>query len=331
MHHTRLAVVELAKYMLKVTCIDAVAAIKLKDCQTDKPRNTFGVERGWKSVMPDREEDKARLRRKASQEAIALAMQSRWQEAVVVNQNIIDNLPTDIDAHNRLGRAYTELGEFAKAKEAYGKTLELDSDNAIAQKNLNRLSLLREPKAPVREERREVAPNLFIGEMGKAGVVNLQNLAPEEVLAQMAAGNRVNLKVRNGQLIVENEHGEYLGMVEPQHGLRLAKLMESGNKYTAAIVSMDHEKARILVRETFQHPSQAGRLSFPVKVMEGFLPHVRDTLLRHGTVEEEALEEADYAELEEGELLPDGFSIFEGVPPVDEEEGPMEEDLIEED
>jgi tetratricopeptide (TPR) repeat protein len=258
-------------------------------------------------------------------------MQSRWQEAVVVNQNIIDNFPTDVDAYNRLGRAYTELGEFAKAKEAYGKTLELDSDNAIAQKNLNRLSLLREPKAPVREERREVAPKLFIGEMGKSGVVNLQNLAPEEMLAHMTAGNRVNLKVRNGQLIVENEHGEYLGMVEPQHGLRLAKLMEGGNRYTAAIVSMDHERARILVSETFQHPSQAGRLSFPVKAMEGFQPHIRDTLLRHGTVEEEALEEADYAELEEGELLPEGFSIFEGVPPVDEEEGPMEEDLIEED
>ncbi|MBM4453847.1 MAG: tetratricopeptide repeat protein [Chloroflexi bacterium] len=282
--------------------------------------------------MPDREEDKARLRRKASQEAIALAMQSRWQEAVVVNQNIIDNFPTDVDAYNRMGRAYTELGEFAKAKEAYSKTLELDPDNAIAQKNLNRLSLLREPKVPMREERREVAPNLFIGEMGKAGVVNLQNLAPEEVLAQMAAGNRVNLKVRNGQLIVENEDGEYLGMVEPQHGLRLAKLMEGGNRYIAAIVSMDHDKARILVRETFQHPSQAGRLSFPVKAMEGFQPHVRDTLLRHGTVEEEALEEAELAELEEGELLPNGFSIFEGVPAVEEEEEmPLEEDLIEED
>jgi len=281
--------------------------------------------------MPDREEDKARLRRRASQEAIALAMQSRWEEAVVVNQNIIDTLPTDIDAHNRLGRAYTELGEFAKAKEAYGKTLELDPDNAIAQKNLNRLSLLREPKAPVREERREVAPNLFIGEMGKAGVVNLQHLAPEEMLAQMAAGNRVQLDVRNGQLIVENEQGEYLGVVEPQHGLRLAKLMEGGNKYTAAIVSLDHDKARVLVRETFRHPTQAGRLSFPVKAVEGFQPHVRDTLLRHGTVEEESLEYAEYADLEEGELLPDGFSIFEGIPPTDEEEAPSEEDLMEED
>ena len=84
--------------------------------------------------MPDREEDKARLRRKASQEAIALAMQSRWQEAVSVNQSIIELFPTDIDAYNRLGRAFMELGEFAKAKKAYNRALELDPNNSIAQK-----------------------------------------------------------------------------------------------------------------------------------------------------------------------------------------------------
>lgn len=117
--------------------------------------------------MPDREEDKARLRRKASQEAIALAMQSRWQEAVAVNQSIIELLPTDIDAYNRLGKAYMELGEFAKAKDAYGHTIELDPYNSIAQRNLQRLSLLPDSQISVKEERREASPDLFIGEMGK--------------------------------------------------------------------------------------------------------------------------------------------------------------------
>jgi len=268
--------------------------------------------------MPDREEDKARLRRKASQEAISLAMQSRWQEAVTVNQSIIELFPTDIDAYNRLGRAFMELGEFAKAKAAYSRGLELDPDNAIAQKNLQRLSLLSTSKIKVKEERREVSPDLFIGEMGKAGVLNLQNLAPREVLASMAAGNQVYLKVRGQQLIVESEHGEYLGLVEPPHGFRLARLIEGGNKYTAAIVNIDNITARVIIREVFQHPSQIGRPSFPVRAVEGFYPHVKDTLLRHGAVEEEALEEGEEVELEEGELIPEGFSIFEGVPPDDE-------------
>ena len=279
--------------------------------------------------MPDREEDKARLRRKASQEAIALAMQSRWQEAVTVNQSIIDLFPTDIDAYNRLGRAHMELGEFAKAKDAYSRTIELDPYNSIAQRNLQRLSLLPDSKVKVKEERREASPDLFIGEMGKAGVVNLQELAPKEVLAKMAAGNQVYLKVRGRQLVVENEQGEYLGLVEPPHGFRLARLIEGGNKYAVAIVNIDNNNARVIIRETFQHPSQVGRLSFPVKAVEGFQPHVKDTLLRHEAVEEEALEEGEYAELDEGELIPEGFSIFEGVAP-DEEPAIEEEEFIEE-
>ena len=274
--------------------------------------------------MPDREEDKARLRRKASQEAIALAMQSRWQEAVTINQSIIELFPTDIDAYNRLGRAFMELGEFRKAKDAYSHAIEQDPHNPIAQRNLQRLSLLRDKKVSVKEERREASPDLFIGEMGKAGVVNLQDLAPKEILAKMAAGNQVYLKVRGRQLAVENESGDYLGLVEPPHGFRLAKLMEGGNKYASAIVNIDNSNARVIIRETYQHPTQVGRLSFPVKAMEGFQPHVKDTLLRHEAVEEEALEEGEYPEMEEGELIPEGFSIFEGV--ASEEEAPIEEE-----
>jgi tetratricopeptide (TPR) repeat protein len=278
--------------------------------------------------MPDREEDKARLRRKASQEAIALAMQSRWQEAITVNQSIIELFPTDIDAYNRLGRAYTELGEFAKAKDAYSRTIKLDPYNSIAKRNLQRLSLLRATKVTVKEERREASPDLFIGEMGKAGVINLKDPAPKEVLAKMAAGNQVYLKVRGRQLVVENEQGEYLGLVEPPHGLRLARLVEGGNKYASAIVNINANSLRVIIRETFQHPSQVGRLSFPVKAVEGFQPHVKDTLLRHEAVEEEALEEGEFAELEEGELIPEGFSIFEGV--ATDEEPPVEEEFMEE-
>jgi len=278
--------------------------------------------------MPDREEDKARLRRKASQEAISLAMQSRWQEAVTVNQGIIELFPTDIDAYNRLGRAFMELGEFAKAKEAYSRGLELDPNNAIAQKNLQRLSLLPASKVKVKEERREVAPDLFIGEMGKAGVVNLQNPAPGEVLARMAAGNQVYLKVKGQRLIIENEQEKYLGLVEPPHGFRLARLIEGGNKYAAAIVNIDNSTVRVIIREVFQHPSQIGRPSFPVKAVEGFQPHVKDTLLRHEAGEEEAFEEGEEVELEEGELIPEGFSIFERVPP--DEEIMIEEEFPEE-
>jgi len=70
-------------------------------------------------------------------------------------------------------------------------------------------------------------------------------------------------------------------------------------------------------------------LSFPVNAVWGFHPHFKASILSHEAMEEEALEDSEDAELEEGELLPEGFSIFEGVTPVEEEA--TEENLMEED
>jgi len=53
-------------------------------------------------------------------------MQGRWKEAIAANKSLIESFPNDVDAYNRLGRAYMELGEYSRAREAYGRTLELD-------------------------------------------------------------------------------------------------------------------------------------------------------------------------------------------------------------
>jgi tetratricopeptide (TPR) repeat protein len=280
--------------------------------------------------MFDTSDEKARLKRQMTKEAIDLAMQGRWKEAISVNKAIIENIPVDVDAFNRLGKACMELGEYDQAREAYNSALELDSGNAIAKKNLSRLAQLKDLPAKTKEERRKAAPHIFIGDVGKAGVFNLHDVVPGPVLAKMSAGDQVFLKVQGQQLIVENEDGEYLGKLEPQYGYRLSRLIEGGNEYTSAIVSVDESRARIIIREVFQHPSQTQRLSFPARAFEGFRPHVKDSLLRQGGVEDEYLEEVeeiDYGDLDEGELLPDGFSILEERVPVDDL---ADDDLLEE-
>src|SRR3989304_8870339 len=93
-------------------------------------------------------DDRTRIRRQRAEQAIQLAMQGQWEEAAKVNRIIIDVFPNDVDAYNRLGKACTELGRFAEAREAYGKALGLDPHNSIAQKNLARLSSLGEAAAP---------------------------------------------------------------------------------------------------------------------------------------------------------------------------------------
>jgi len=230
--------------------------------------------------MAYQEEEQVRLRRQRSKQAIALAMQGRWREAVAANQEIIASFPNDVDAYNRLGRAYIELGEYAPAREAYSRAIELDPYNVIAQKNLRRLSYLGEAASGSEADSDRAEPQYFIEETGKAGVVNLYRLAPQGTLARMVAGDRVYLKVDGSGLTVENARGEYLGQVEPRHSQRLVKLMAGGNQYTAAIVSSAEDRVLVLIREVYQDPSQAGLLSFPPKGGESLRPYLSDTMLR---------------------------------------------------
>ncbi len=230
--------------------------------------------------MAYQEEEQARLRRQRSKQAITLAMQGRWREAVAANQEIIASFPGDFDAYNRLGRAYIELGDYSLAKEAYERAIELDPYNIIAQKNLNRLSYLRKAEAGPGADSDRVEPQHFIEETGKTGVVDLYRLAARGTLAKMVAGDRVYLKAEGANLNVENGRGEYLGQVEPKYSQRLVKLMAGGNRYSAAIVSSAEDKVKVIIREIYQAPSLVGQLSFPPKGVEGLRPYLSDKMLR---------------------------------------------------
>jgi tetratricopeptide (TPR) repeat protein len=243
--------------------------------------------------MAYQEEEQVRLRRQRSKQAIALAMQGRWREAVAANQEIIASFPHDVDAYNRLGRAYIELGDYAQAKEAYQRAIEFDPYNVIAQKNLRRLPYLGEAGSEADSDRAE--PQYFIEETGKAGVVSLYRLAPTGVLARMAAGNKAYLKVDGPGLTVTNARGEYLGQVEPRNAQRLIRLMEGGNQYTAAIVSAAEDRVLVIIREVYQDPTMAGQLSFPPRGGESLRPYLSDKMLRRELehIETEAEEPAE--------------------------------------
>ncbi len=243
--------------------------------------------------MSYHEAEWTRLRRQSSKQAIALALQGQWREAVAANKSILENFPKDVDAYNRLGRAYLELGEYALAREAYESALKFDSYSTIARKNLDRLSHLGEAGVGAGGDFHKVEPQQFIEEVGRAGAVKLYRLAPPEILARTAAGARVNLKISGSSLMVENSRGEYLGQVEPKHSHRLIKLMEGGNKYTAAIISSTEEAVTVIIREVFQDPSQMGRLSFPPRGVESVRPYIEerigDRIIRREIEYEEAL------------------------------------------
>lgn len=264
--------------------------------------------------------EKAKLRRHRTNEAIALAMQSRWEEAVAVNKSIIEMFPDDADAYNRLGKALTQLGRYGEAKEAYKHALEVEPDNSIAKRNLERLSHVDEVRTRQKGSK-QVSSHLFIEETGKTEVTNLYQLAPRQVLAKIAPGDPVHLKAKGRRLTVESVDGDYIGEIEPKLGLRLIKLMEGGNKYSAVITRISDDKGKVMIKEVYQHPSQAGRPSFPPRATDDFRPYVKGSMLRYELEDEEEALEDEYSGEWEGEehLREETASLNDGISLVEDE------------
>ncbi len=209
-----------------------------------------------------RTEDREKLRKDRAKQAVALAMESRWSDAVEVNASLVRDFPDDLEAYNRLGKALSELGRNREAIAAFQRALEISPYNSIAKKNLGRLMELGE-EAPQSKAPAGKAARTFIEERGKTGVTSLLNVANQKVLLKMAPGHPVDLNVGGGVLKVANSAEEHLGQVEPRLASRLIKLMKGGNRYEAVVTHVGQQELFVLLREVYRDPSQAGIASFP--------------------------------------------------------------------
>ncbi|MFC1945956.1 tetratricopeptide repeat protein [Chloroflexota bacterium] len=256
-------------------------------------------------VMPIEDEKLLRHKQQRGEQAIGLAMQGRWREAAEANREILETFPDEVDACNRLGRAYIELGEREQAQEAYSRALQIDPYNSIAKKNLQKLAYWEDAAKPAEPvEGRRLAPQHFIEEIGKSAVTALQTPAAREVLARIHTGEPVYLRAEGVRLIAESEGGTFLGQVEPRQAQRLIRLIEGGNRYSAAVINVTESTMSIIIREEYQHPDQAGRISFPPRGPEEMRPFPVERVLK---VEESDSDESGFTVIggDEVEVLPE--------------------------
>ena len=262
-----------------------------------------------------------RLRRQLGESAIAHATRGEWEEAVDANRQLLE-LGPDMDGYNRLGKALAELGRHGEALEAYEHALERDATNRIAQRNVERLRLLSAATKPVAKgrKRQEKAPaTVFIEEMGKTGRARLINLGGPRVLAPLSPGDAVEL-VAEGEELVARVGTATIGSVEPRIASRLLKLMASGNRYEAAITTVHEAGAELLIiiREVFTHPSNFGKVSFPMATAGGggVRPYIKGSALRYDDDDEQEEVDEDVEEVEELDTTLPEYS----AEPEDEEE-----------
>ncbi|MFN8591367.1 MAG: tetratricopeptide repeat protein [Thermomicrobiales bacterium] len=276
-------------------------------------------------------------RRQLVEEARGAALEARWEDAIALNQQIIDRFQKDAEAFNRMGRAYIGIDRLEDAKDAYSKALRADPANLIARRNLQRLEILRGqggnggngvPSGPMPRT------SVFLEEVGRTWVDELVNPGELAHLADIYSGEQLVLSVEDGRLVVSRSNGDRLGEVEPKTARRVLDLMASGNRYEVFALGLSGQTLRYILREIYRDPSLATTVSFPRQITSRAYLRDRDLLRQRDEsdfflFEDEEEEDAEPAVVEadeEDSVEADGDHeafLDDAVPALDEEESPL--------
>ena len=253
----------------------------------------------------------------AAEEAISLALASRWQEALAVNDELLERFGQDEDTCNRRGKALLELGRLQDAEAAYTATLKQNPGNQIAARQLAKLSELRTAKGAVAPVSASVDVAVFTDEPGKTAITRLIVAHDVEPTA-VAPGDPIEVEVGDEQVAVRTMRGVSLGGVEPRLSQRILHLSKRGNRYAGAVTHVDGSGVQVILREVYQAPELAGTNSFPVrKVREmPYRPYAKEPVIPRDEVpasvgdeeEEDPLEQVPGAAPDE---LEESFGDFE--------------------
>lgn len=198
------------------------------------------------------------------QQAINSAVNSRWEEAIEFNKQIIAQDENNIDAYLRLGFAYLQSNQIEQAKKYYKKALKLQPANQVANENLERIKILKE-KTNKKDLGKQVSldPNLFLEISGKTKSVILVNLGQKDILAQLTAGQEVFLQHKKRRIEVRTKNREYIGSLPDDISKRLSIFIKAGSTYTSYVKEANLNRIVIFIREENKAAKVTRYTSFP--------------------------------------------------------------------
>lgn len=214
---------------------------------------------------------KPMTKKQLNQLALEASLESRWEDALKVNDEILERFPREAEALNRKGRALIQLRQLSAARDAYSEALKADPANMIARRNLQRLEMLYnrtegQPEGQKIAETTIPRSMVFVEEIGKTWVDELANPAEPGQLAEVSPGDKLQLKVEGEHLLVLSGDGVHLGEIETRIANRVIRLIAGGNEFEAYALGMSARSLRIILRETFRHQDNERIMTFPRQI-----------------------------------------------------------------
>lgn len=199
-----------------------------------------------------------------NRQSIDAALNCKWEEALELNKQLLELTPDNTEYLNRMAKAYFELRKYTQAKKTYQEVLTIDPYNAIAQKNLKKVTSIKkedlmDSRAP---NTMTLSPALFLEEPGITTLVNLVKVAEPQKLLTLSAGTVVNLVPKKRSISVMDHYNQYLGAFPDDSAYHLLKLLKGGNKYQVIIKSVKPNGLTLLVREIFRSKKFRNQASF---------------------------------------------------------------------
>lgn len=279
---------------------------------------------------------KPKTKKQLNQEALQASLESRWEDAIRINDEFLARFPRSAEALNRKGRAFIELRRLNEARDAYQEALKADPANMISRRNLQRLETLYNRAEGQPEEGAETydstipRASVFILETGKTWIDELASAADAGTLAEVSPGDKVQLKIQEDRVIVLSEDGIRLGEMESRISTRIARLTEVGHAFEAYALGTSAQSLRIIIREIARPEDSETVLTFPRQdfASQDLMREREQLFMREesdfdfGGDEDELEDDTDEEEVDEPEEDASAY-VDESVMSDDEEEAPM--------
>lgn len=232
------------------------------------------------------------------QQAIDAAINLNWATAVDLNTKILAKQEYNLGAILRLGFAYLQKNDLAKAKKIYNKALKIQSENTIALENIERIKILEIKGSKIMIKRdKKFDPNLFLEVPGKTKASTLVNLGQKDVLAQLTIGEEVILISKKRKSEIRTINKEYIGSLPDDLSKRIFLFIKGESEYRSFIKEVSLNKVIVFIREEKKGRKLVRYSSFP--------KNIQTNMAKVGSTDDEPTKAGDDAHEEESENLAD--------------------------
>lgn len=215
--------------------------------------------------------------------AIEAALNNNWKEAVKLNLSLLKLYPQDVEALNRLARAFLESRKINKARSIYKMVLSIDPYNSIANRNIKKLTELKlkdlKSQPNLQTQNGAQVADIFLEEPGKTKILKVIGNHSSRRTATLRTADPVILKSKHNRVLVLNLRGQIIGELEEEWGKKISKAIRFGSKFEALVISVNAEvmgPVSILVREVEHSPKLKDQIIFPIEKTEDFKRYVSE-------------------------------------------------------